>query len=61
MYAALKGRKESLQNELHILEEKSANILTFDEADVLQALRNLRDMVKYPRDEVNLKQVYAKF
>ena len=43
------------------IKEKSANILTFNEADVLQALRNLRDMVKYPRDEENLKQVYARF
>lgn len=43
------------------LEAKAANKLTFEEADVLHALRNLRNMVKYPRDEDNLKQVYARF
>ena len=40
---------------------KAANKLTFEEADALQVPRNLRDMVKYPRDEENLKQVYARF
>ena len=60
-YTTLKARKTSLQTELVTLENKSANKLTFEEADVLQALRNLRDMVKYPRDVDNLKQVYARF
>ena len=50
-----------MQAELATLEEKATNKLTFEEVDVLRALRNLRDMVKYPRDEDNLKQVYARF
>ena len=60
-YTSLKGRKTSLQTELRILEERTANSLTFNEAEVMQALKNLREMVKHPKDEDNLKQVYARF
>ena len=60
-YTSLKSRKTSLQTELRILEEQSKNSLTFNDGEVMQALMNLREMVKNPRDEDNLKQVYARF
>ena len=60
-YALLKSRKTALQSELRILEEKSKESLTFNEEEVKQALMNLRDIVKSPKDADNLKQVYAKF
>ncbi len=60
-YTSLKGRKTALQSELQTMAETSKTKLSFEEADVLQALQNMRDMVKYPRDEENLKQVYARF
>ena len=61
MHTSLKSRKTSLQTELRILEEQSKNSLTFNDGEVMQALMNLREMVKNPRDEDNLKQVYARF
>lgn len=61
MHTSLKSRKTSLQTELRILEEQSKNSLTFNDGEVMQALMNLREMVKNPRDEDNLKQVYATF
>ena len=60
-YDILKGQKQTLQNELAILEQKAAEQITFDEASVLWALHNMREAVTNPRSEEDLKRVYQKF
>lgn len=57
----MKGQKTALQDELAILQQKEAERITFDEASVLWALRDMREAVTNARGEEDLKQVYQKF
>ena len=60
-YDILKGQKTALQGELAVLQQREAEKITFDEASVMWALRNMREAVMTPRNEEELKRVYQKF
>lgn len=60
-YDVLKGQKRHLQTELCVLQQKAADRIDFDEADVLKALQNLRASVTNCRSEEELKMLYNKF